>query len=77
MLVWFFIVQVALFKSAEVSRKDKFLALFSLFVYDLIGSLPTSISCFFYADGHAIWSSSSLVPTAAETSQGASQRVLI
>ena len=34
-------------------------------------SLPSSVSCSLYADDLAIWSSSSLVPTAVEATQGA------
>ena len=41
--------------------------LFSLFINDL----PASVSCSFYADDLAIWSSSPSVPTAVEASQGA------
>ena len=45
--------------------------LFSLFVNDLPASLPSSVSCFLYADDLAIWSSSPSVPTAMEATQGA------
>ena len=45
-------------------------ALFSLFINDLPASLPSSISCSFYTDDMAIWSSSPLVSTAMETTQG-------
>ena len=44
--------------------------LFSLFINDLLATLPSSISCSLYAD-LAIWSSSSLVPSVVETTQGA------
>ena len=44
--------------------------LFSLFINALPASLPSSDSCFFYADDLAIWSSSSSVPTAVEATQG-------
>ena len=44
---------------------------FSLFINDLPASLPSSISCFLYADNVAIWSSSISVPTAVEAKQGA------
>ena len=44
---------------------------FSLFINDLPTSLLSSVSCSLYTDDLAIWSSSPLVPTAAEASQGA------
>ena len=44
--------------------------LFSLFINDLLASLPTSVSCCFYADNLAIWSSTSSVPIAVEATQG-------
>ena len=49
--------------------------LFSLFVNDLPTSLPSSISCSLYADDLAIWSSSPLVSTAVEATQGALLRL--
>ena len=45
--------------------------LFSLFINDRPASLPSSVSCIFYADDLAIWSSSPSVPTAVEATQGA------
>ena len=45
--------------------------LFSLFINDLLASLPSSVSCSLYADDLAIWSTSLSVPTAVEATQGA------
>ena len=45
--------------------------LFSLFINDLSASLPSSVSCFLYADDPAIWSSSPSFPTTVEATQGA------
>ena len=45
--------------------------LFSLFINDLLASLPFSVSCSLYADDLAIWSSSPSVPIMMEATQGA------
>ena len=45
--------------------------LFSFFINDLPASLPSSVSCFLYADDLAIWSYFNSVPTAVEATQGA------
>ena len=45
--------------------------LFSLFINDLLASLPTSVSYSLYANDLAIWSSSPSAPTAVEATQGA------
>ena len=45
--------------------------LFSFFINDLPASLPSSVSCFFYTDDLAIWSSSLSITTAVEATQGA------
>ena len=73
-LVWFIkITKVIPFESVEVFRKDPFFGpvLFSLFINDLPASLSSSVSCSLYADDLTIWSSSPLVPTAVEATQGA------
>ena len=44
---------------------------FSLFINDLLASLPSSVSCSLYVDNLAIWSSSPLIPIAMEATQGA------
>ena len=49
--------------------------LFSLFINDLPASLTSSISCSLYANNLAIWSSSILVPSAMEATQGAMFRL--
>ena len=45
--------------------------LFSLFINDFPASLPSSVSCSFYADDLVIWSSSPSVPTVVEATQAA------
>ena len=67
-LVWFIkITKVVAFESVEVFRKDPFLALYySLFINHLQVSLPSSVSCFLYADNLAIWTCSPSVPIAVE-----------
>ena len=45
--------------------------LFSLFINNFPASLPPSVSCSFYADDLAIWSSSPSVPTVVEATQEA------
>ena len=45
--------------------------LYSFFINDLPACLPSTVSWSFYADDLAIWSSSPLVPTALEATQGA------
>ena len=45
--------------------------LYSFFINDLPAFLPFTVSWSFYADNLAIWSSSPLVPTALEATQGA------
>ena len=68
--MWFIkIRKVVPFESVEVFCNDPFLA--SLFINDLPASLPSSVSCSFYADDLAIWFFSPLVPTAVEATQGA------
>ena len=47
------------------------LVLFSFFINDLPASLPSSVSCSFYADNLTIWSSSPSVLPAVEATQGA------
>ena len=44
---------------------------FSLLINNIPASLPSSVSCFLYADDLAIWSSSPSIPTAVEATQGA------
>ena len=44
---------------------------FSIFINDLPVSLPSSVSCSFFADDLVIWSSSSFIPTAVEATQKA------
>ena len=73
-LVWFF--KITKSRSFRVRRgvpQGSVLGpvLFSLFMNDLPASLPSSVSCSLYADDLAIWSSSPLVPTAVEATQGA------
>ena len=45
--------------------------LLSLFINDIPASLPSSVSCSLHADDLVIWSSSPLIPTAVEATQGA------
>ena len=45
--------------------------LFSLFINDLLASLPSSVRCSLFADDLAIWSIFPSVPTAVEATQGA------
>ena len=45
--------------------------LFSIFINNLLASLPSSVSYSLYTDDLAIWSSSPSVPTAVEATQGA------
>ena len=55
---------------------DQLLGLFfSLFIINHPASLPSSVSCSLYAEDLAIWSSSTSVPTAVETKQGAMIRL--
>ena len=70
-LVW--LIKITKVVPLEVFRKDPFLALYfsPYLLMDLPASLPSSVSCSLYADDLAIWSSSSSVPTAVETTQGA------
>ena len=49
--------------------------LFLLFINNLPASPPSSVSCSFYADDLAIWSSSPSIPTAMEAAQGALSRL--
>ena len=44
--------------------------LFSLFINDLLASVPSFVSCSLYADDLTIWSSSSSVLVAVEATQG-------
>ena len=54
-LAWFFkITKVVRFASIEVFVSSP--VLYSLFINDLPASLPSSVSCFLYADDLAIWS---------------------
>ena len=72
-LAWFFkITKIATFESVEVLRKDPFLALFSLYISDVLVSLLFSVSCSLYADDLAIGS-----PPKFSTAVGATQRALI
>ena len=61
------------FESIEVFCKDLFLALYFSLSSSMIflASLPSSVSCYLYADNLAIWSSSPLVPIAVVATQGA------
>ena len=49
--------------------------LFSFFINDISASVPSSVSCYLYADDLAIWSSCPAVLTAVEAIQGALSRL--
>ena len=72
-LAWFIkITKVIPFESVECSARIRSWPCSSfLFINDLPASLLSSVSCSFYADDLAIWSSSPSVPTAVEATQGA------
>ena len=77
-LVWFITKSQRLLHSSQSrcsTRIRSWPGTFSLFINDLPASLPSSVSCSLYADNLAIWSSSPLVPTAVEATQGALVRL--
>ena len=73
-LAWSFkIIKVVAFRVRRDVPQRSVLGpvLFSFFINDLPAFLPASVSCSFYADDLAIWSSSPSVPTAVEATQEA------
>ena len=71
-LAWSFKITMFLASLSRCfARIPSWPVLFSLFINDLPASLPSSVSCSFYADDLAIWSSSSSVHTAVVAKQGA------
>ena len=79
LLLFFKIANVAPLQFVEVFRKDSFSdpKVFSLIINNLPASLPSSVSCSFYADDLVIRSSSPLVLAAEEAIQGALIRALV